>query len=210
MRRFRGRGGRWTRPRTAMTSQLHGIWPESGSGGPVGGVRFEISNGGSCRRRMRVGLRGRVRSRNEAGYELCGCASTAWGVGRRGRGCKRLGVRRPRGAGAAGARMRAFGRTSTTCGSRGEGRVVVARTSWRGVACVGLWLTSDGLWLCCCAMNGGDGGELHRSSRGKRPAYGCHAATAVTDSTALPLWATAVNVAASGFGAVTFRDWRGG
>jgi len=126
VRRFRGRGGRWTRPRTAMTSQLHGIWPESGSGGPVGGVRFEISNGGSCRRRMRVGLRGRVRSRNEAGYELCGCASTAWGVGRRGRGCKRLGVRRPRGAGAAGARMRAFGRTSTTCGSRGEGRMVGA------------------------------------------------------------------------------------
>jgi len=108
------------------------------------------------------------------------------------------------------ARARAFRRTSTTCGSRGEGRVVVARTSWRGVACVGMWLTSDGLWLCCCAMSGGDGGALHRSSRGKRPAYGCHAATAVADGTALPLRATTVNMAASRFGVVTFPDYRGG
>jgi len=83
-------------------------------------------------------------------------------------------------------------------------------TSRRGVACVRLWLTSDGLWLCCCAMNGNDGGELHRSSRGKRPAYGCHAATAVADGSALLLRATAVDVAAPAFGVVTFPNWRGG
>jgi len=75
---------------------------------------------------------------------------------------------------------------------------------------VGLWLTSDGLWLCCCAMNGGDGGELHRCSRGKRPAYGCHASTAVADGTALPLRASTVDVAASAFEVVTFFNWRGG
>ena len=109
-----------------MMSQFHGSSPESGSGGPLGDVRFEFSNGGPCLRRMRVGLRGRVRSRNEASYKLCGCASTAWGVGQRRRRGKRLGVGRPRRAGAAGARMRAFGRTSTTCGSRGEGRMVGA------------------------------------------------------------------------------------
>jgi len=75
---------------------------------------------------------------------------------------------------------------------------------------VGLWLTSDGLWLCCYAMNGGDGGELDRSSRGKRPAYGCHAATAVADGSALPLRATAVDVAVPAFGVVTFPNWGGG
>jgi len=42
--RLRGRRGRWTRPRTALTSPFLGCWPESGSGGPVEGVRFEFSN----------------------------------------------------------------------------------------------------------------------------------------------------------------------
>ena len=42
-------GGRWTWPRTAVRSQFRGSWPESGSGGPVGDVHFEFSNGGSCR-----------------------------------------------------------------------------------------------------------------------------------------------------------------
>jgi len=55
-------------------------------------------------------------------------------------------------------------------------------------------------------MNGGDGGGLHRSSRGKRPAYGCLAATTVADGTALPLRVTAVEVTASEFGVVTFPD----
>jgi len=71
---------------------------------------------------------------------------------------------------------------------------------------VELWLTSDGLWLCCCAMNGGDGGGLHRSSRCKRLAYGCLAATTVAEGTALPLRVTAVEVNASEFGVVTFPD----
>ena len=75
---------------------------------------------------------------------------------------------------------------------------------------MGLWLTSNGLWLCSCAMNGGDGGELHRSSRGKRPAYDSHADTAVADGSALPLPATTVDVAAPAFGVVTFPNWRAG
>ena len=70
VRCLRGRGGRWKRSRTAMTSQLHGSWLESGSGGPVGDVRFEFSNEGSCRRKMRGGLRGRVLYRNKPGCEL--------------------------------------------------------------------------------------------------------------------------------------------
>jgi len=110
------------------------------------------------------------------------------------------------------ARVRACGRILRRphVGAAGRGGWWSHGTSWRGVACVGLWLTSDELWLCCCAMDGGDGGKLRQSSRGKRPAYGCHAATAVADGTALPLRATAVDVAASAFGVVTFPDWRGG
>ena len=59
-------------------------------------------------------------------------------------------------------------------------------------------------------MNGGDGGKLHRSSRGKRPAYRCHATTAVADGSAQPLRATAVDVAAPALGVVMFSNWRGG
>ena len=108
------------------------------------------------------------------------------------------------------AQARAFGRTSTTCGSAGRGGWWSRSTSWRGVACAGLWLNSDGPWLCCCAMHVGDGGGLHRSSRGTHPAYGCPAATAVADGSALPLRATAVDVAAPAFGVVTFPNWRAG
>jgi len=75
---------------------------------------------------------------------------------------------------------------------------------------VGLWLTSDGRWFCCCNMNRGDGGELHRSSRGKHPAFGCHVATAVTVGSALPLRATAVDVATPALGVMTFPNLRGG
>ena len=136
----------------------------------------------SCPFPQQAGLRA-VRSRvNDMGRRL-------W---RSGHGRERLSVRRPH------------------VGAAGRGGWWSHGTPWRGVACAGLWLTSDGLWLCCFAMNGGDGGELHRSSCGTCPAFGCHAATAVDDGTALPLRATAVNVAASAFGVVTFPDWRGG
>ena len=46
MRCLRGRGGRWSRPRTAMISHFRGSWRESGSAGPVGDVVFEFSNSG--------------------------------------------------------------------------------------------------------------------------------------------------------------------
>jgi len=59
-------------------------------------------------------------------------------------------------------------------------------------------------------MNRGDGGELHQSSRGKRPAFGCHVATAVTVGSALPLRSTPVDVATPALGVMTFPNLRGG
>ncbi|OSX81036.1 hypothetical protein BU14_0027s0062 [Porphyra umbilicalis] len=83
---------------------------------------------------MRVGLRGRVRSRNEAGYELCGCASTAWGVGRRGRGCKRLGSREA----SCTSLSRVFGRkhAAAVSATREEGAAAGIELFWRSQRCV--------------------------------------------------------------------------
>jgi len=98
-----------------MTSQVRGGWLKSGSGGSVGGVCFEFSNGGSCGAEcVTVSVVASVPA-------TCRAAS-----------CEVARQRRGAAVGAAWARARAFERTSTTCGSRGEGRVVVARHVMEG------------------------------------------------------------------------------
>jgi len=98
-----------------MTSQVRGSWLNPGSGGSVGGVRFEFQTGG------------------RAGAECVAVSAvTSVPATSRAASCEVALQRHGAAVGAAWARARAFERTSTTCGSRGEGRMVVARHAMEG------------------------------------------------------------------------------